>query len=213
MVKVLIDGKEYEGKLVEVKTIEQHGGSCTTFTDFVKPKQELSPGQMFRKIMAKPDYVSVPKEIQFGWYYGTFGLIVGRHHLSYEKGMNNWQFIPYNKELNVDGNRTEDCILVPISRDKLKAGDWAFWDFEKEAYHTKDSSQYDLILNEKDSVHILSFENKLIVEENRELLTEGINWFKVVPRNEIITSAEQAKKVWEDAGGNKGWESEAEKHV
>lgn len=173
MVKVLIDGKEYEGTQVKVEGFYGTSFSPNRFEvwDIKKPREP------------KQEFVSVPKEIQFyGRVHGGIKLLINNHFLEFLSDEEDWSFYPY------DGLLTKgkvDCVLVPTKREDLKAGDWAFWDFEKEAYHIKDLSQYDLILNEKDSVHVLSFENKLIIEENKELLTEGINWFKVVPRSEV----------------------------
>jgi hypothetical protein len=171
MVKVLIDGKEYEGNEISVINIE----NCKII------ENKLAYGFVEKSVQ---EFVSVPKEIQFIGYFGNWlELVVENHSLFYDSYEKNWIF---NLVFESDCNNSVDCVLVPVKRSELKAGDWAF--FEGKNLPIPDVeliNQYCLIL---DDVNVVSIDYKTNGETLQILQYKSDthkNWFKVVPRSDL----------------------------
>lgn len=170
MVKVLIDGKEYEGKIVEV--INFYGSTID---------KESSDIKVWDKQKPKQEFVSVPKEIQFvqDCEEKVLGLRVGSHVLEMLKHIKDWEFRHMSELDFTDFEEYVDCVLVPVKREDLKAGDWAM------------SGNYDnlwfyyLVLGNDKYVRAQIDETNG-VEVTELKITNGGNWFKVVPRSEAM---------------------------
>ena len=162
MVKVIIDGKEYEAK----HNVEVEFGVSLTIKE---PKQE---------------FVSVPKEIQFvGWGDDDLNLVITKNSeyfklLEYDN--TSWFVSNYNA--NTKTINPIYCVLVPTKREELKAGDWAFRCEWEDSIKSQELFKFCLILNEFNHVYVQQ-ENRLIsVNEGHEGYSY---WFKVVPRSEV----------------------------
>jgi len=181
MVKVLIDGKEYEGKYVSVTSWYE---SKLNFVDAI-PTSYYWDELKVEKEESKQVFVSVPKEIQFVTdYEGGIFLKVGNHYLSWSKSHNNWGFAGENKECPIKLDLV-DCVLVPTKREELKAGDWAFNWYPNSHQEMETllvcTSNYSLILNEEKSVRVNAEGDQVWITN----LFSNNDWFKVVPRSEL----------------------------
>lgn len=161
MVKVLIDGKEYEGNEV-------------TISDFENTENIYS--QTFES--KKPKFVSVPKEIQFvatdSDENKINGLSIYPHTLRWTGA--NWEFTSYYNQKQ----KLIDCVLVPVKRSELKAGDWAY---SGNPVNSDNLQGYCLILNFTNHVSANNVETLEVAEY--EWIDSNCVWFKVVPRSEV----------------------------
>ena len=179
MVKVLIDGKEYEGRNVQVGGFKQ----CDVDYDF---------GNIFNTIIVKEpvqEFVSVPKEIQFVEVDDAdinsflLALKINKHYLGYNNISNNWELLSSHRWQEV---KTSNCVLVPCKRSELKTGDWAVFQKYKDEPITQ--MDYCLILSKNKNVWVTETEdNEIRVNEELETMSPSIgNWFKVVPKSEVM---------------------------
>lgn len=180
MVKVLIDGKEYEGKDIIVSNYD---------TQVYPERDACETTHAYHFKAKKPtQIVCVPKEIQFapitdaetGTELGL-GLIINNKELFYDEMDGNWNFGSYGV---IDENPVE-CVLIPTTRDDLKTGDWAFWllkgNMENELQYI---GNYYLI-TESVAVRIKGADavtDAICIEES---YPDTGKWFRVVSKNEF----------------------------
>lgn len=172
--KVIIDNKEYEGNEVLVKS-------------------EI--GDVKFKEKPKKEFTEVPKEIVFHRFENDdLGLISNNHILIYYPNSNitksEWSFEPVFKWFNRI-NRI-DCVLVPVKREELKAGDFII-DLKEvvnksNSYNTKRYIEnYYLYVGDNVLVNIYLANSKFFrIDLNNLDIIEDANWYKVVQRNEVI---------------------------
>ena len=182
MVKVVIDGKDLVGKDVvvfenRVDADNEQFVYSQTFRDYwtkVEPSQSLEETKKF---------LHVPKEIQFVWGEGKkLDLKIGKKYLTYSIMEETWEFICDFESVPTD------CVLVPIKREELHPGDWAFWTYNENPCIDKEhelSAQYELILDKEKGVHVEGIKETgiHIIEEYGN--NPDLNWFKVIPRSEV----------------------------
>jgi hypothetical protein len=170
MVKVLIDEKEYEGKVIVVKDYDNDIG-------FVDSKIFLFQSQ---------DFIPIPKEIRFCKFLtdDTFALNIGNHYLFWDTEKKDWGFIaePVTIEL-------VDCILIPCKKKDLAPGEWAFrqvkqYPVQEEQYNVL----YDYcLITKRNKLIIIEYDEKMLssltIFETECVNPDSFNWFKVMPKD------------------------------
>jgi len=159
--KVIIDGKEYEGRGVELDNFSE-----IMWSDV---------GQKFRvrdkRFIKKEVFPRVPENIKIVNAGNLLGIKFGEEQTLFK--------YPHYKSYGVDGGGigfySVDCELVPCERKDLKPGDIAFRNDEDETLIFKDLESYCIILDDFKCVFISGEQDIRIDDETWD------TWYKVRP--------------------------------
>lgn len=207
MVKVIVDGKEYNGE--KINTLDNGfmifvaadpkyshcvhhdavGSCCCKCGADLELNLKTCPTN--KKCVYEPRVIDIPSEIQFAKITDAetgsdigIGLLKNNKELFYDEMDGNWNFGSYG----VIDEHPREFLLIPCKQNDFKDGEWGFGLLTNEQpnqYDLKDISNYVLWIG-KDRVVCLKEEKSadelyttFIVEE---YTTNPLQWFKVVPK-------------------------------
>lgn len=174
MVKVLIDGKEFEGKQVSVFEYKKALSNCNY--------------EGIHFVGDNIEFVSVPKEIQFVSIENYIGLKFSDSQVL-SKSLSRWEVRDYTiKNFNM-----VDCILVPCNREDLKAGDFFVGSrnssFEKEKL--TNLYCYNLVVGDSADKYMNCYRDErhysltASIQEYNSDVNNYLFFWRVVPRSEV----------------------------